>query len=121
MPLDGDNPGSVAVHPKITQHATTLPSTSVMHHALSLQPYAPKMTRNHCCDTELLASLRHTYAEPTPIARQSRGAKAMMRVATRGRFDLLHYGRINQLQLAKVLGDYLEVALITGEFSYNSK
>ena len=45
----------------------------------------------------------------------------MKRVITYGTFDLLHYGHINLLKRAKVLGDYLIVALSTDEFNWNSK
>lgn len=45
----------------------------------------------------------------------------MKRVITYGTFDLLHYGHINLLRRAKVLGDYLVVALSTDEFNWKSK
>ena len=41
----------------------------------------------------------------------------MKRVLTYGTFDLLHYGHINLLKRAKLLGDYLIVALSTDEFN----
>ena len=41
----------------------------------------------------------------------------MKRVITYGTFDLLHYGHINLLRLAKELGDHLIVALSTDEFN----
>lgn len=45
----------------------------------------------------------------------------MKRVITYGTFDLLHYGHINLLRRAKMLGDYLIVGLSTDEFNWNSK
>lgn len=45
----------------------------------------------------------------------------MKRVITYGTFDLLHYGHINLLRLARQQGDYLIVALSTDEFNWNSK
>lgn len=45
----------------------------------------------------------------------------MKRVITYGTFDLLHYGHINLLRRAKLLGDYLIVALSTDEFNWNEK
>lgn len=45
----------------------------------------------------------------------------MTRVITYGSFDLLHYGHINLLRRAKMLGDYLIVALSTDEFSEKEK
>lgn len=45
----------------------------------------------------------------------------MKRIITYGTFDLLHYGHINLLQRAKMLGDYLVVALSTDEFNWESK
>lgn len=45
----------------------------------------------------------------------------MKRVITYGTFDLLHYGHINLLRRAKMLGDYLIVALSTDEFNWNDK
>lgn len=45
----------------------------------------------------------------------------MKRVITYGTFDLLHYGHINLLHRAKMLGDYLVVALSTDEFNLNEK
>ena len=45
----------------------------------------------------------------------------MRRVITYGTFDLLHYGHINLLQRAKVLGAYLIVALSTDEFNWRCK
>ena len=41
----------------------------------------------------------------------------MKRVITYGTFDLLHYGHINILRRAKMLGDYLIVCLSTDEFN----
>lgn len=41
----------------------------------------------------------------------------MKKVITYGTFDLLHYGHINLLKRAKLLGDYLIVALSTDEFN----
>jgi glycerol-3-phosphate cytidylyltransferase len=41
----------------------------------------------------------------------------MKKVITYGTFDLLHYGHINLLRRAKMLGDYLVVALSTDEFN----
>ncbi len=45
----------------------------------------------------------------------------MRRVITYGTFDLLHYGHIKLLQRAKLLGDYLIVALSTDEFNLLEK
>ncbi len=45
----------------------------------------------------------------------------MKRVITYGTFDLLHYGHINLLRRAKLLGDYLIVGLSTDEFSWKEK
>lgn len=45
----------------------------------------------------------------------------MKRIITYGTFDLLHYGHINLLQRAKLLGDYLIVALSTDEFNQDCK
>ncbi len=45
----------------------------------------------------------------------------MKRVITYGTFDLLHYGHINLLKMAKAQGDYLIVALSTDEFNWNEK
>jgi glycerol-3-phosphate cytidylyltransferase len=45
----------------------------------------------------------------------------MKRVITYGTFDLLHYGHINLLRRAKMLGDYLIVALSTDEFNQKEK
>lgn len=45
----------------------------------------------------------------------------MKRVITYGTFDLLHYGHIKLLQRARLLGDYLIVALSTDEFNWNEK
>ena len=41
----------------------------------------------------------------------------MKTVITYGTFDLLHYGHINLLRRAKMLGDYLIVALSTDSFN----
>ncbi len=41
----------------------------------------------------------------------------MKKVITYGTFDLLHYGHINLLKRAKLLGDYLIVGLSTNEFN----
>lgn len=41
----------------------------------------------------------------------------MKRVLTHGTFDLLHYGHIEYLRKAKMLGDYLIVSLSTDEFA----
>lgn len=48
---------------------------------------------------------------------QGREVDNMKRVITYGTFDLLHYGHINLLRRAKMLGDYLIVALSTDEFN----
>ncbi len=45
----------------------------------------------------------------------------MKRAITYGTFDLLHYGHINLLRRAKLLGDYLIVAVSTDEFNWNEK
>ena len=45
----------------------------------------------------------------------------MKKVITYGTFDLLHYGHINLLRRAKLMGDYLVVALSTDEFNWNEK
>ncbi|MFR1707985.1 MAG: glycerol-3-phosphate cytidylyltransferase [Clostridium sp.] len=45
----------------------------------------------------------------------------MKRVITYGTFDLLHYGHINLLKRAKLLGDYLIVVLSTDEFNWDKK
>ena len=45
----------------------------------------------------------------------------MKRVITYGTFDLLHYGHINLLRRAKMLGDYLIVAVSTDDFNWNEK
>ena len=41
----------------------------------------------------------------------------MRKVITYGTFDLLHYGHINLLRRARMMGDYLIVALSTDEFN----
>lgn len=41
----------------------------------------------------------------------------MKRVITYGTFDLLHYGHINLLHRARLLGDYLIVGISTDEFN----
>lgn len=45
----------------------------------------------------------------------------MKRVITYGTFDLLHYGHINLLRRAKLLGDYLIIVLSTDEFNWSQK
>jgi glycerol-3-phosphate cytidylyltransferase len=45
----------------------------------------------------------------------------MKRVITYGTFDLLHYGHINLLRRAKLLGDYLIVCLSTDGFNSKEK
>lgn len=45
----------------------------------------------------------------------------MKRVITYGTFDMLHYGHINLLKRAKMLGDYLVVVLSTDEFNWKEK
>ena len=45
----------------------------------------------------------------------------MKRIITYGTFDLIHYGHIYLLQRARVLGDYLIVALSTDEFNLRMK
>lgn len=45
----------------------------------------------------------------------------MKRVITYGTFDLLHYGHINLLKRAKLLGDYLIVVVSSDEFNRNAK
>ncbi|WP_029070966.1 glycerol-3-phosphate cytidylyltransferase [Kandleria vitulina] len=45
----------------------------------------------------------------------------MKRVITYGTFDLLHYGHINLLRRAKMLGDYLIVVVSTDDFNWNEK
>lgn len=41
----------------------------------------------------------------------------MKRIITYGTFDLLHYGHINLLRRARLLGDYLIVGLSSDEFN----
>ncbi|WP_085522669.1 glycerol-3-phosphate cytidylyltransferase [Tuberibacillus sp. Marseille-P3662] len=41
----------------------------------------------------------------------------MRKIITYGTFDLLHYGHINLLRRAKLLGDYLIVGLSTDQFN----
>lgn len=41
----------------------------------------------------------------------------MKRVITYGTFDLFHYGHLRLLQRAKLMGDYLIVAVSTDEFN----
>ena len=41
----------------------------------------------------------------------------MKRVLTYGTYDLLHYGHINLLRRARMLGDYLVVGLSTDDFN----
>lgn len=45
----------------------------------------------------------------------------MKKVITYGTFDLLHYGHINLLKRAKMLGDYLIVGLSTDCFNQKEK
>lgn len=45
----------------------------------------------------------------------------MKRVITYGTFDLLHYGHINLLRRAKVLGDYWVVVVSLDEVNWNEK
>ena len=45
----------------------------------------------------------------------------MRRVITYGTYDLLHYGHINLLRLARALGDYLIVVLSSDEFNWKEK
>lgn len=45
----------------------------------------------------------------------------MIRVITYGTFDVLHYGHINLLKRAKMIGDYLIVGLSTDEFNQIKK
>ncbi len=45
----------------------------------------------------------------------------MKTIITYGTFDLLHYGHINLLKRAKMLGDHLIVALSTDEFNSKEK
>ncbi len=45
----------------------------------------------------------------------------MKRIITYGTFDLLHYGHINLLRRARMLGDYLIVVLSTDEFNADEK
>lgn len=45
----------------------------------------------------------------------------MKRIITYGTFDLLHYGHINLLKRAKMLGDYLIVGISTDKFNWNEK
>ena len=45
----------------------------------------------------------------------------MRRMITYGTFDLLHYGHINLLRRARLLGDYLVVGLSTDEFNSAEK
>ena len=45
----------------------------------------------------------------------------MKKILTYGTFDLLHYGHIELLRRAKLLGDYLIVALSTDEFNLKKK
>jgi glycerol-3-phosphate cytidylyltransferase len=51
----------------------------------------------------------------------SEGDQTMKRVITYGTFDLLHYGHINLLRRAKMLGDYLIVVVSSDEFNWNEK
>ena len=41
----------------------------------------------------------------------------MKRIITYGTFDILHYGHINLLKRARMLGDFLVVALSSDEFN----
>jgi len=45
----------------------------------------------------------------------------MKRIITYGTFDLLHYGHINLLRRAKMLGDYLILALSEDDFNASQK
>ena len=45
----------------------------------------------------------------------------MKRVITYGTFDLLHYGHINILQRANIIGDYLIVGLSSENFNREKK
>lgn len=45
------------------------------------------------------------------------GGLALVRVITYGTFDLLHIGHVNLLRRARMLGDYLIVALSSDEFN----
>ena len=45
----------------------------------------------------------------------------MKRVITYGTFDLLHYGHINLLRRAKMLGDYLIIVISTDDCNANEK
>lgn len=42
----------------------------------------------------------------------------MKRIITYGTFDILHYGHINLLKRARMLGDYLIVGLSSDEFNH---
>ncbi len=55
------------------------------------------------------------------LVSKNKKKSGMTRVITYGSFDLLHYGHINLLRRAKMLGDYLVVALSTDEFSEKEK
>lgn len=56
-----------------------------------------------------------------PGIKQIKRMSDMKRVITYGTYDLLHYGHINLLRRARMLGDYLIVALSTDEFNWNDK
>lgn len=45
----------------------------------------------------------------------------MIKVITYGTFDLFHFGHLEILRRAKLLGDYLIVAVSTDEFNFNDK
>lgn len=45
----------------------------------------------------------------------------MKRIITYGTYDLLHYGHINLLRRARMLGDYLIVVLSSDEFNWEQK
>jgi len=81
------------------------------------QVLAELMSRNY--KSELSKSGKELAFE-TLVAKNKK-KPGMTRVITYGSFDLLHYGHINLLRRAKMLGDYLIVALSTDEFSEKEK